>query len=345
MGNEIISIVLPVYNEAKIIEEVLQTLLQQETGDYELEILVIDGLSTDNSLEVIKNVSLSDDRIRLLVNEKRKTPYALNIGLKEARGDYLCILGAHCKYATDYIYVCLSELIKHEAAGCSGKVITETNNLDIEAQLVSWVMAHPFGVSARSFRTQPEGYVDTIPYPVFRKSALLEVGGYDETLSRNQDNDMNYRLRKNGYKLYSTSKTYCKYYAREKIKLLLEYGYTNGLWCSVNFRKDPRSLNLRYYIPLIFLLSIFLSIGIGIIGNFFLGGINPILIWLISCAQIILHLLIGSTIGIQTAVSKKNIYALFLPALFLAFHISYGLGTMNGLLFYANNSTRAVNLT
>ena len=120
MNKKIITIVLPIYNEGKIIEEVLQSLRLQKTFDYELEILVIDGLSTDDSLNIIKKMSLSDNRIRLLINEKRKTPYALNIGLKESHGEFICILGAHCKYVDNYIYVCLNELIKHDAIGCSG---------------------------------------------------------------------------------------------------------------------------------------------------------------------------------------------------------------------------------
>jgi glycosyltransferase involved in cell wall biosynthesis len=336
MSDDLISVILPVYNEAPIIKSVLQALMRQKTGKYRLEILVIDGMSTDGSQEIVAEMSASDRRIRLVVNENRKTPYALNLGLQEAMGGYMCILGAHCIYDEDYIHICLTELLAHQAEGCSGKVITEMENLGPEAELVSWVMSHPFGVSSSSFRTQPEGFVDTIPYPVFKKKTLLDLGGYDVNLTRNQDNDMNYRLRKAGYKLYCTWKTKCKYFARTSIRSLLEYGYNNGVWCSANFRKDPKSLGLRHYVPLLFLLSIFLSLGLFILSQRIFTGVHPLMILLLAFGQLFAHLFVGSVVSAQFAVIKRRLSALFLPILFLAFHLSYGWGFLAGLIRLPN---------
>jgi GT2 family glycosyltransferase len=94
-------------------------------------------------------------------------------------------------------------------------------------------------------RTQHEGFVDTIPFPVMRKAALLEVGGYDEALLRNQDNDMNQKLRAKGHRLVLTEKVHCLYYARSSLAELWRWGYQSGLWNAVSLRRNPASF--RYF--------------------------------------------------------------------------------------------------
>lgn len=342
MKNNIVSVVLPVYNEVKVIENVIHTLLQQQLDGYEIEILVVDGMSNDGSTEIIKKIAQHDNRVRLLVNEKKKTPFALNIGIQQARGDYLCILGAHCEYSRDYIVTCIQEMKAHNAIGCSGKVITLTDSNNIEALLVSWIMGHPFGVSGHSFRTQPEGYADTIPYPVFQKYALIELGGYDESLIRNQDNDMNYRLRSKGYQLYCTWKTYCTYYSRTTLKSLFMYGYNNGFWCAENFRKDPKSLGFRHYVPPLFVLSIGISIVSGTVGTILLPNISQLIIWTVSSLHLILYFCLSLLASLWIAAERKNIFAILLPPLFFLFHTSYGFGFLAGLSRIVSNKTYAI---
>jgi len=101
-----VSVILPVYNEAEIIERTIQSLVAQRLDPgFELEILIIDGCSTDGSPQIVGQISRLDSRIRLLDNPWRKASFAFNIGLREARGHYVGIFGAHCVYAPDYIKV------------------------------------------------------------------------------------------------------------------------------------------------------------------------------------------------------------------------------------------------
>ena len=139
---------------------------------------------------------------------------------------------------------------------CSGKILTVPANDSWQAQVCAWAMGHPFCSSGNSVRTQHEGFVDTIPFPVMRKSALLEVGGYDETLLRNQDNDMNQKLRARGYKLFLTEQVHCLYYARSSLAELWRWGYQSGRWNAISLRRNPISLRPRHFVPLIFVLSI-----------------------------------------------------------------------------------------
>src|SRR5258708_18668909 len=174
--SNLVSVILPTYNEEAFIEGTLESLLAQSRSDFALEILVIDGGSTDATVMKVEKF-IGDGRVQLLRNPSRSAPVAFNIGLRAARGDYVCILGAHCRYPRNYIETCYHELLTHDAAGCSGRMITLPANDSASAKLAAWCLGHAFASSSNSVRTQQSGFADTIPYPIFRKAALLEVGG------------------------------------------------------------------------------------------------------------------------------------------------------------------------
>src|SRR5207245_11720416 len=107
------------------------------------------------------------------------------------------------------------------------------------AQLHAVTLSSPISSSGRSLRTARQGFADTIPYPVFRRQPLVELGGYNERLARNQDNDMNQRLRAAGHRLYLTWRTSCRYRAQPGPRELMRYACRNGYW---NFLTDRKSV-------------------------------------------------------------------------------------------------------
>jgi succinoglycan biosynthesis protein ExoA len=297
----------------------------------DLEILVIDGCSTDDSQAIVKELAASDARVRLMINRKKQTPLAFNIGLREAKGEYVGIFGAHCEYEPDYAATCLRKLLEHGAAGCSGRVITRRANTSFEATISACVMSNSFAVSGSSFRTQPEGYADTIPYPVFRKEVIVKMGGYDERLIRNQDNDMNFRIRQTGSKLYCTHETSCTYYARPTLNGLMGYATQNGSWCAVSARLEPRSLSFRHYVPLIFVLALAGGLILAVTGAAF--SLSLILVLgLLVLAMIPLHLFIGLTTSLKVVRKDRSLLlVLGIPVIILVFHLCYGLAFLTGL--------------
>jgi succinoglycan biosynthesis protein ExoA len=325
-----VSVIMPVFNEGPFIAGALRSLQGQLTPNFDLEILVIDGMSTDDTCQKVKEVCAQDSRLRLLRNPSRYTPAALNLGLRSARGEYVGILGAHASYDPDYIAVCLQELLAHDAAGCSGKLITAPTDASFQARLVAWTMAHPFASSSRSVRTQPEGYADTVPFPVMQKRALLAAGGYNERLVRNQDNDMNQRLRASGLKLYLTAKTRCVYYARSDIKSFLKHAFSSGLWNAWSLKQNPECLSLRHFAPLAFvtLLLILASLALGSWAT----GTGSRTSVLLLAAIFAAHLGAGAAAGVVVGLREKTAIALWLAPLILAFHCAYGLGMLRGFL-------------
>lgn len=326
-----VTVVMAVLNEAQFIEETLASLQAQSTRGFDLEILVVDGMSQDDTRDKVAALATADPRIKLMSNPSGHTPAAFNIGLRAASGKYVCIMGAHAAYDRDYIAVCLEELLAHDAVGCSGKVVTAPANNSLQARLVAWAAGHPFASSSRSVRTQPEGFADTVPFPVMRKQALLDLGGYNERLLRNQDNDMNQRLRAQGFQLYVTGRTRCRYFARPSVASFLQYGFRSGLWNAFSLKQNPASLGLRHLAPLGFVGALFALLATFLMC---LSARSPYIrpVGLTLLALVATHLAAGTLAGLQVAVQQKTLAALWLAPLILGFHCAYGLGTLRGLL-------------
>jgi succinoglycan biosynthesis protein ExoA len=330
-GHPLVSVVMPVRNEERHIEAALKSLLQQETSDWELEIIIVDGDSSDGTQEIVKRIAGGDSRVKLTINKQRKTPYAFNLGIQNAQGEYICILGAHTTYAKDYIATCLAELKVHGAAGCSGREITRPGGDGLQARLVAWALAHPFGTSARSMRTRGAGFADTIPYPIFLKSTLLEIGGYDTQLHRNQDNDLNQRLRARGYKLYITDKTSCEYFVSPDLVSLARYAFKNGFWNIISFKTNPACMAMRHFVPGAFVAALLL----GLLMLLFSAGATPdAQLWLRGPILLLVAIYGAASIAVacHVALREKSAGALLMPITFLLLHVSYGVGTLSAIM-------------
>jgi len=330
----LVSAVLAVRNEERYIESVLQSLLLQDTSNCDLEILVVDGDSSDATREIVERIANRNARVRLLINHRRKTPYAFNLGIHAAKGEYVCILGAHTTYAKDYIATCLRELHLHNAGGCSGVEITRPSSDDFQARLVAWVLAHPFGTSTGSMRTRKAGFSDTIPYPIFLKSTLIEVGAYDTQLHRNQDNDLSQRLRTRGHKLYLTDRTYCEYFVSPTLASLSRYAFKTGFWNIISFKKNRASMSLRHFVPGVFVAGLLLCLL-----AFASASRAPehVQLWfrLPLLSLIVAYVIASFGAAFHIASRERDATALLTPLIFLALHTCYGVGVLTAVTINA----------
>ncbi|HET8924049.1 MAG TPA: glycosyltransferase [Candidatus Acidoferrum sp.] len=327
----LVSIILATFNEVDHVQKCMTSLLGQEASEFDLEILAVDGISTDGTREYLERTATADPRVRVVLNEKRRAPFAFNLGLSQARGEYVCIFGSHTVYQRDYISICLRELNRRGAVLCGGRVITRPSANTVQARLVASTLGHAFGSSPKSFRTQREGFSDTVNYPVLRKQALIETGGFEESLLRNQDNDIDQKLCARGYKLFHTWKTSCIYYPKAKVKDLLLYGYHNGFWNGLTLQRNADSMSSRHFIPFVFVVSVLLSVLLGLVGAF--AHLPNSVVGFISLGVIVgMHLVVGSAAAAQIGFHERFPGAIWLPFVFLAFHLSYGIGTLWALL-------------
>jgi glycosyltransferase involved in cell wall biosynthesis len=325
-----VSAIIAVRNEEGHIESVLASLLQQDAPDFDLEFIVVDGYSNDGTPHIVQRVAAADNRVNLITNERKSTPDAFNLGLHRATGDYVCILGAHTVYARDYIATCLQELKRSGAAGCSGRAIVCAGGEGLEARLVAWALAHPFGTSTRSMRTRGAGFADSIPYPVFLKRALIAVGGYNTELHRNQDNDICQKLRAQGWTLFITDKTSCKYFVSATFASLSRYAFKTGFWNFISLKVNPASMALRHFVPAAFAAMGILSVLAFTISFGATGGARLVLrssFLLLAISYGIVSLAAAGHVAFR----QRSIRAMLLPVGFLVLHFSYGIGTLTAM--------------
>ena len=321
MDKTFISVVMPVYNEEKYIENCIDSLLLQDYPQESMEWIFVDGMSSDRTRELIgEYIEKYPKLIKLLSNPNKTVPYAMNIGIKEAMGKYIIRLDAHADYNKDYISKCVYYLDTTDADNVGG--VAETKSKGFVGNAIAKMLSSRFGVGNSEFRTNGEsGYVDTVPFGAFRREVFEKWGGYDERLTRNQDNEMNYRIRKNGGKIYLSSDIKLSYYCRDSIKGISDMAVKNGMWNVITMKLCPGSMGVRHFIPLAFLLSLIILPIAGII-------YHPI--WWLFALEMALYFTLDCLFSAKQASGLKEFFLLVL--LFPIFHITYGAGSLKGIL-------------
>lgn len=322
MSKEIIvSVVMPVYNESKYIDKCIESLLNQDYSHDYMEWIFVDGNSSDDTVARIEKYATQyPTLIKILNNPHKIVPYAMNIGIKESRGKYIVRLDAHADYANDYISKCVKYLDSIDADNVGGVAETKANGF--VGACIAKMLSSKFGVGNSEFRTNGKsGYVDTVPFGAFRREVFSKYGGYDERLVRNQDNEMNYRIRKNGGKIYMADDIHLSYYCRDSIKGISDMAKKNGMWNVITMKLCPGAMGIRHFIPLAFVISI---VGLGLL------GFVSVYFWLFLCFEVALYSILDILFSVRKASSIKEFLMLFI--LFPLFHVSYGIGSLRGLI-------------
>lgn len=318
---KIVSVIIPVYNEERYIENCIQSLLEQDYPQNKMEFLFLDGRSTDKTVQIIDTfLEQYSSLIRIIENPNRTQSYAMNIGIMEAKGKYILRLDAHADYDKHYISECVRLLETGLYQNVGG--VADTKARSKFGEVVALMMSSRFGVGNSQFRTSDmEGPVDTVPFGAFSKDYLVSLGGFDERLNRNEDNEINYRIRKNGGVVYLSPKIRFTYYCRDTLKGVLSMAFQNGKWTLIASRLCPGSMSLRHLIPLLFVLSI---IALIVLGHFFAVS------YLLLMLELALYFSLAFLFSTKTKADFKMILQLLL--LFPAFHISYGCGSIFGII-------------
>lgn len=330
----IVSVVMPVYNEEKYIEKCIDSLLLQDYPIEKMEWIFVDGCSKDQTVEILEKYQLRYPKlIKIFNNPQKIVPYAMNIGIEASCGKYIVRLDAHADYATDYISKCIYYLENTDAENVGGVAETKANGFMGNA--IAKMLSSKFGVGNSQFRTNGEsGYVDTVPFGAFKREVFSKYGGYDERLVRNQDNEMNFRIRKNGGKIYLSNDIHLSYYCRDSIKGISTMARKNGMWNIIAMKLCPGSMGVRHFIPFLFVIS---GLGLG-----FLGMIHS-MFWMLLGLELSLYFILDVLFSIRQASNAKEFFALII--LFPIFHVAYGIGSMIGLTKLFSKEFRQGNYT
>lgn len=320
-----ISVIIPCYNEENYISSCLDSVLAQDYPQDKMEILVVDGNSTDQTALIIKDDCSKYPFIHYLFNHQRIVPISMNLAIEQAKGDYIIRLDAHSSYPKDYFSKLIQNAIKFNTDNVGGICITEVKNKTSKSQAIKEVLSHRFGVGNSLFRTGIKEPIeaDTVPFGCFRKDVFERFGKYDERLVRNQDIELNKRIKKGGGKIMLVPEIQCTYFARETFSGLIKNNYQNGLWniLTVYYTDQMSSLSIRHYIPLLFVLSLIIPVLFSLIWLPFLG---------ISAFSFVLYFSLLLIVSITLSL-KKRVNVFYTLYAFILLHLSYGWGSLMGL--------------
>jgi glycosyltransferase involved in cell wall biosynthesis len=322
---KIISIVVPCLNEEFHIAACIESLLDNQTSDFKIEIIIVDGMSTDNTRKIVQHKQKYHSEIKLIENPHKKTPFALNLGVKNATGDYILIASAHSAFTKSYIQTLLNFQKQLNADVVGGMMKTDIKSNHSKTKAIKEVLSHRFGVGNSIFRvgaSKPK-LVDTVPFGLYKKTLFEEIGYYDERLIRNHDMELSKRFLAAGKTIYIIPDAVCTYYARETFSAIAKNNYNNGLWniLTVKYTHKMTSLSLRHFIPLCFILSLVVPL--------LLSFLYQPLLWItVWSASHYLGLL--AIISARLAVRKK-LHFFYLLWSFIVLHFSYGFGSLVGI--------------
>jgi glycosyltransferase involved in cell wall biosynthesis len=321
-----ISVVLPVRNEAGHIAECLDSLLQDSYPRERLEILVVDGDSDDATTHVVEEYCKRYSCVQLLRNPSRVVPHAMNIGIRAACGELIVRVDAHAHYGENYLSRLISWMERLPADNVGGVVVTRPASSAAQARAVAVILSHAFGVGNSLFRLATMGApieVDTVPFGCYRREIFERLGGYDEALIRNQDDEFNGRLKNAGGRIFLVPEIRIDYVARESLAKLAVMLYQYGYFKPLVAIKLGRPATWRQLAPPLFAAT---SLGL------------PLLYWMLPGVGLLWSLVVGSHSAINLAASARAAYTggwrLF-PYLFGGFllaHLAYGIGYLRGMV-------------
>jgi succinoglycan biosynthesis protein ExoA len=324
----LVSVIMPVRNEAQYIRRSLGALLDQDYPANRLEVIVLDGMSSDETYTTALETATTQSRVpvQLLRNEQETFAAGFNVGLTLARGDVVIMMGGHTIVARSYVSACVKWL-QIERVDCVGGYI-ETVPTNPQGETIAIAMGSAFGVGGVGFRTKryTKSIVDTVAFGAYRRDTLTRLGAMDEELVKNQDDEYNYRLNKMGGTILLAPDINCQYYSRTTMHTLAVQYFNYGMYKVRVLQKHRRQMRLRQFVPPAFVGALLGTLPL----SYYLRGLWPFLIVIVSYAV--------SNVVVSTLIARRKGFRHFvlLPVAFTIMHVAYGVGFWVGVLRFWN---------
>jgi glycosyltransferase involved in cell wall biosynthesis len=324
-GGEMVSIVMPCRNEARSIRPCLDSVLNNGYPLDRLEILVMDGDSDDATPAIVQEYQQRYPSVRLVRNPKRIVPTAMNLGIREARGQVIMRMDAHATYAQGYIEKCVVALRTSGADNVGGVWRIAPTRPGPMADAIAVTLAHPFGIGDAQYRlgAKRPTEVDTVPFGCYRRDVFERIGYFDENLRRGQDMDFNHRLRAAGGRILLVPDVVCYYHPRSTLLTFLRHNLWNGIWVFYPMRFGRVAFSLRHLVPGVF---------VGVVLASVLGALVWPPLWGVTAAAGAIYVLASGVTSVLVARARRAwSLVIALPLAFAALHLAYGVGTLVGL--------------
>ncbi|MDD5022726.1 MAG: glycosyltransferase [Candidatus ainarchaeum sp.] len=318
-----ISILIASKDEEKYIEKCLDSLIEQDFPKNEYEILVIDGKSKDRTREIVNEIIKKNKKsnIRLLHNEKIIPPAAWEVGLENARGEFILIFGSHSTAPKDFLKKNWETWEKYnkkisDLAGVGGRyIIKEFENF---TQKLGYVLLNSFfSGSSGHKRIETTRETKTIVFGMYKKEIIKKIGGFDDDLKIGGDLEINLRLNKLRYKLITNPNIEFDYYPRSDFKKMLKQIWNYGIAKGLFLRKG-------YFIPKAIIAPLFLVYFLGLL------LFSDLLVYIIP---ILVYVILNFLFSIYNSIKHGEIrFLITLPLLYFYVHLSSGISIILGYL-------------
>ncbi|MBS5886399.1 MAG: glycosyltransferase family 2 protein [Clostridium sp.] len=331
--NKSVAVIIPCRNEEGYIAKCIESFLKQSYPMELLKIVISDGFSNDNTRNIIKDYMKNNENVIMIDNEGLTAPKGMNKGIKATDTDIIIIFGAHAYADKDFVLENVKALENNDV-GCVGGVL-KTINSTVKGEAIAQAMMCPFGVGNATFRyAEKECYVDTVAFGAYKREVLDKVGIFDDELVRNQDDELNFRVIKNGYKILLSPKIKSTYYGRASFAKLWKQYYQYGFWKVRVIQKHNRPASIRHLIPMLF--TLYLLVG-GTISVF-----SKSIRW-IFLSILALYVFLDLLFSMKLSCKSKLKYLGYISVCFPILHLSYGIGFLFGILnFYFFKSNKII---
>jgi glycosyltransferase involved in cell wall biosynthesis len=321
----LVTIIIPCYNEQDTIGLLLKAIYSQSYPLAEMEVVIADGLSTDNTRQQIQNFQREhqDLAVRVVDNTRRTIPSGLNAAIRAAQGQIIVRLDAHSIPYPDYVARCEVALQNGFGENVGGVWEILPGSQGWMAKSIAAAAALPLGAGDARYRIGGTAQsVDTVPFGAFYRSLVEQVGYFDETLLTNEDYEFNVRIRRSGGRVWMDPMIRTQYFARSSLGALWRQYWRYGFWKAQMLRRYPLTLRWRQAVPPLFVLSLTL---------FILAGIwLPVFRWLMLI-EVLTYTVAVFIAGIRVAIKDRYLPHLGgIPLALWVMHVAWGGGMLYG---------------
>ncbi len=324
MAGLVVSVIVPCRNEALHIDAfVASALAQQLAAGVEIEVVIADGDSSDGTREKLAAWQQREPRLRVIANPQRITSAALNRAVAAARGEIVVRMDVHTEYAPDYVAQCVAAL-RETGATCVGGAWRPLGRGWPQAAIARAFESRFGSGGAASRRTDHTGEVDTVYLGAWRREELLRLGGFDEALVRNQDDELALRIVRGGGRVWQSAAIRSWYTPRASFVALFRQFYQYGYWKVPVIRKHRLPASPRHLVPFAFIATL---------AGLALAGLAWPAAWRLLGGVAILYT--AAALASALALTRSPREALGIAWAFACMHGGYGLGFGRGLLDFA----------
>ena len=330
-----VSLCIIARNEAKVIGGLLEQVKHQTYPKNETEIVLIDSGSSDGTKGIFEKFAEENKSeyidIQIGDNTGSNQASGWNEAIKKAVGDVIIRVDAHAEIPENFIEKNMA-LIESGEDVCGGARPNKIDEPTAFKEMLFLAESSMFGSSIAGYRRKSEGkkYVNSLFHGAYRREVFAKVGGFNKDLGRTEDNEMHYRIRQAGYKICQSDEIISYQHIRNTLGGMIRQKFGNGKWIGLTLGVCYQCLSSFHFVPFLFVLTLICSGAVAVAGNIF-GMAEMKLPFIVLISAYLLADLFMTLVSVLTS-KKKHIVQIFLPIVFFILHISYGVGTLVGLI-------------